>query len=148
MSIWEKFDEQFDSKALAKDLESGATEKKFEKLPYGTYEVKIEKLELKVSSKGNPMLSVWFNVLEGDFKKKKIFINQVLTESFTIHIANTFLKDLYSGLEVKFESFKQYADLIMDIHEEIDGKYEYLLEFGQTSKGYDTFKIKDVYVVE
>lgn len=36
---------------------------------------------------------------------------------------------------------------LMDIAEEIDGKYEYGLDYGENSKGYNTFKIVDVFEV-
>ena len=37
--------------------------------------------------------------------------------------------------------------MIMDMMESIDGNLEFLLEYGKNKKGYNTFKIKDVYEV-
>ncbi|SHF43655.1 hypothetical protein SAMN02746091_02527, partial [Caloramator proteoclasticus DSM 10124] len=50
-------------------------------------------------------------------------------------------------IEVEFESFSQYNDLILDIHEAIDGNLEYAVEYGETSKGFKTFKITEVFEV-
>ncbi|MMZ71209.1 hypothetical protein D1872_344940 [compost metagenome] len=49
-----------------------------------------------------------------------------------------------SGVDVKFENFGQFNDLVLDIHEAIDGVSEYAIEYGE-EKGYNTFKIVDVF---
>lgn len=93
-------------------------------------------------------LSVWFKVLAGDEKGRLIFMNQVITQKFQVHICNDFLRSLDSGIDVKFLDFGQYAQLIMDIHEAIDGKLEYSLKYGETKKGFNTFDIEEVYEAE
>ena len=35
--------------------------------------------------------------------------------------------------------------MLLDIHEAIDGKYEYALEYGKNDKGFNTFKISDIF---
>ena len=105
-------------------------------------------MELKLSKNNNPMLSVWFKVLAGDEKGRLIFMNQVVTQKFQVHICNDFLRSLDSGIDVKFTDFGQYEQLIMDIHEAIDGKLEYGLKYGVTKKGFNTFEITDVYETE
>lgn len=52
----------------------------FEPIPAGDYLVEIEKCEEKMSSSGNNMLAMTFNVVEGDYAGRKIFDNYVLTE--------------------------------------------------------------------
>ena len=52
----------------------------FEPIPAGDYLVEIEKCEAKTSSSGNDMLTMTFNVVEGDYAGRKIFDNYVLTE--------------------------------------------------------------------
>lgn len=150
MSIFEKWNKTVDTEALAKEvkeLEKG-NGGNYEEVPYGTYEVKVEKMELKESSNGNPMLSVWFKVLTGEQKGRFIFMNQVVMQPFQIHIANGFLKSLEAEVEVDFNgNYEDYNNMILDIHEEIDGKLEYLLEYGENKKGYATYKILEVYDV-
>jgi hypothetical protein len=118
----------------------------FKEVPHGTYEVKIEKLELVESKTNKPMLSCWMRIVSGSNEKQMLFMNQVLTSGFGVHMANEFLRSLDSGIEVQFESFRQYGELLMDIHEAIDGKLEFGVEYGE-NKGYSTFKIKEVFEV-
>lgn len=142
------FDKKVDLKGLKGDIASASSNSggTYVEVPHGTYEVAIDKLELTVSKNGNPMVSCWFKVLEGDYKNQLIFMNQVVTEGFQIHIADEFLRSLETSLVVEFESYTQYADLLMDIFEEIRAeKYEYALEYSSNKKGYNTFRIVDVY---
>lgn len=153
MSInWDKFDKEFNTKALAEELkeaEANGSTNDFKEVPHGTYEVKIHKMELTTSkSSGSPMFTCWFKVLAGEYKDCMIFMNQVVTQRFQISIVDEFLRSLDSGLEVEFESYKQWDQLIMDIFEAIDGKLEYLLVYGKTRKGFNTFEIEDVFEVE
>lgn len=156
---WDKFDKQVDLNALSADVkeveENGGTGD-FEPLPDGQYEVSVEKLELTESKKGDPMLTIWFKVLEGDYENQRIFYNKVMQPQndkafgLQVHQNNEILRSLWDCEkdDVEFKSFKQYADLILDIHEEIDGQFEYLLDKGSNKDGYDTFKIVEVFEVE
>lgn len=145
-NIWEKFDKMVDVENLKKDVaEVAENGLQFREVPDGKYEVKIEKMELKESKSGRPMLSVWMKILGGEYTGQLIFYNQVIDMGFGLHNANEFLRSLDSGIDVEFENFTQYNNLIMDIHEAIDGKLEYGLEYGTNSKGYNTYKITDVF---
>lgn len=145
-----KFDKAVDLEGLRNDVkeveENGGGD--FREVPKGTYEVEINKMELTESKKGDPMVTIWFKILSGEFKGSLIFYNQVVTQAFQIHNANKLLRSLESGIDVGFESYTQYDQLIMDIAEAVDGSLEYCLEYGENSKGYNTFEIKDVFEVE
>lgn len=148
-NIWEKFDKVIDVEGLQKDVqEASKNGTNFREVPHGEYEVKIEKLELVESKAGDPMVTVWFKVLAGDYKGSLIFMNQVITKGFQIHIMNEFLRSLDSGYDVEFRSYSQYGQLLMDIHEAIDGQFEYGLKYGEGKKGFNTYEIVDVYDVE
>ena len=145
MSIFDKWDSEIDTKGLAEDVKSASENKgDYKEVPHGTYEVKVDKMEIKATQKGDPMASIWFKIVNGEYKNQRLFMNQVITQGFQIHIVNEFLRSLDSGLEVEFVNYKQYNDLMLDILEAIDGKLEYALEYGE-NKGYDTFKIKEVF---
>lgn len=145
-SIFDKFDKMVDVEGLKQDAKDAAENKmEFKEVPEGKYEVKIDKMELKQSKTGRPMLTVWMKILEGEYKGQLIFYNQVVDVGFGLHNANEFLRSLDSGLDVTFENFRQYGNLIMDIHEAIDGKLEYGLKYGKNSKGYNTYEITDVF---
>lgn len=148
-NVWDKFDKEIDVNGLAEDVKEAAENgANYKEVPHGQYEVKIEKLELVSSKSGNPMVTCWMKVLVGDYKGSLIFMNQVITQGFQVHIANEFLRSLDSGLDVEFKTYKQYGQLLMDIHEAIDGNLEYSLIYGEGKKGFSTYEISDVYEIE
>lgn len=147
--IFEKWDKQIDAAQYVKDIEEiekngGQT---YEEVPHGEYEVEVEKLEVRASKKGDPMLSAWFKILAGGCKGQRIFMNQVILQPFQIKNANDFLKQLDSGVDVKFTgSYGAYRDLVMDIKEAIDSqRLQYALKYECNSKGYNTFEISEVF---
>lgn len=145
-----KFDKQVDLEGLKNDVAEAEANGggNFKEVPHGAYEVEITKLELTESKKGDPMVSVWFKVLNGEFKGSLIFMNQVVTQGFQIHIVNDFLRSLESGVEVTWPgTYSAYAQMIMDIAESIDKRLEYGLNYGER-KGFNTFEITDVFEVE
>ena len=143
-----KFNQAFDLNALKHDVQEAAENGdngNYREVPHGDYEVKIDKLELTASKKGDPMVSCWFTILNGEFEKSKIFMNQVITQGFQIHIMNTFLRSLDTGIEIQFDDFEQYANLLYDVHEAIDSqKLEFALKYGE-NKGFNTFEITEVF---
>ena len=146
-NVFEKFNSMFDLAGLKSDIESAASnDGDFVEVPDGNYEVKVTKLELgqtgeKSKNPGMPMLKVWFDILAGDFKGQKIFMNQMLTSGFGIHRANQLLGDLESGITVTFENFEQYNNMLGQIFNAIDGTGEYELAYGHNNKGYATYTI-------
>ena len=154
-NIFAQWDNAVDMDGLQKDIQEAAENGggNFKEVPRGTYEVSIEKMELKATKeKKDPMVSVWFNIVDGEFKGQKIFMNQVITQGFQIHIVNEFLRSLVQDCVdapvVEFKSYAQYANLLMDIHELVADSFEYGLDYGQTKKGFDTFNIVNVYALE
>lgn len=151
MNIFEKFNKNMDLEGLKHDINeaknNGGTGE-FKEVPAGTYEVQIAKMELKESKKGDPMVTVWFKILEGEYKNSMLFMNQVITQGFQVHMVNQFLRSLDSGIDVEFEDYAQYNNLLMDIIEEITDNFEYGLNYSISRKGFAEYKITDVYEVE
>lgn len=147
-SIFDKFDKSVDIAGLQADAKEAAERgSDFKEVPHGTYEVSIEKMELTESKKGDPMVTCWFKVLAGEYAKSMIFMNQVITQGFQIHIVNEFLRSLGTNVAIDFEKYAQYEQLVMDVDEAQEG-CEYVLEYGENKKGYSTFKIKEVFETE
>ena len=101
--IYERFNSMFDLQGLKADVEAASSN--------------VSKIELgqtgeKSKTPGMPMLKVWFDIIAGDFKGQKIFLNQILTTGFGIHKANQILKDMESGVDVVFENFDQYHNML------------------------------------
>lgn len=145
MNIWEKFDKSIDTKGLKKDIaEAKENGGDYKEVPYGTYEVKVDKIELKESKKGDPMVSIWFKIIAGDFKNSIIFYNQVINKGFQIHLCNELLKSFDTGVNVEFDSYEQYNEVLMDVAEGTQA-LEYALEYGKNKKDFSTFKIVEIF---
>jgi hypothetical protein len=140
-----KFDKSIDVEGIKADLQNVKEDVSFDEVPHGQYEVKIKKMELKESKKGMPMVSIWFEIVAGEFKNRLIFMNQVVTQAFQVHICNDLFKSFDTGLEIKFENYVQYSGLIFDIAEEIESQgLTFHLDYGE-KKGFSTFKILEVF---
>lgn len=149
MEIWEKFDKKIDTKVLKEGIKQARENGRgdYEEVPQGTYEVAVEKIELIESKKGDPMVSIWFKIVAGKYKNSKIFYNQVINQGFQIHLCNELLKSLDTGVNVEFDSYAQYNEVLMDVGEGTK-TLEYALEYGENKKGYPTYKITDVFEAE
>lgn len=154
-NIFAQWDKAVYMEGLQKDIaeaKQNSSDNNFKEVPHGKYEVSIEKMELKATKKGDPMVSVWMKIVSGDFKGSMIFMNQVITQGFQIHIVNEFLRSMIQDCpdapDVEFKSYSQYSNLLMDIHELIAESFEYAVNYGQTKKGFNTFEITDIYALE
>jgi hypothetical protein len=140
-----KFDKSIDVEGIKADLQNVKEDVSFDEVPHGQYEVKIKRMELKESKKGMPMVSIWFEIVAGEFKNRLIFMNQVVTQAFQVHICNELFRSFDTGLEIKFENYVQYSGLIFDIAEEIESQgLTFHLDYGE-KKGFSTFKILEVF---
>ena len=153
-NIFDKWDKEIDTESLANDVkeaaENGSGE--FKEVPHGDYEVAVQQMELKASKKGDPMVSIWFKILDGDYKGSLIFFNQVITQGFQVHIVNEMLRMMVSEMEdapvIEFTSYKQYGNLLMDVFEAIDENFEYALAYKKGKKDFSTYEITEVFVLE
>lgn len=147
-NLFEKWDKQIDTAGLKNDIKDAQENKReYSEVPLGKYEVEITKMEIKSTQKTKmPMLSIWFKILAGEKKNSFIFYNQVISQGFQIHIANEFLRSLDTGIDVEFDNFTQYNNLVMDIAEKVEELgLEYALDYGENDKGYNTFEILEVF---
>lgn len=142
-----KFNKEFPADKMKKDMQT-AKENGNSDLPDGEYTVKLDKMELTQSSKGALMIKAQFRIQKGEHKKQCIFVNRVLTgtknDGFMMLKANEFLESLDSGVEVVFEDWEQYNDLILDIAEAIqeDG-LQYVVALDTDGK-YQNFEVIDI----
>lgn len=150
---FKKFEESFPAEQMKKQMEEAANNSgEFEQLPEGEYTVKLDKMELGESQKHQLMLKAQFRILEGEHKKKCIFVNRVLTgtknDGFMLKMANDFLRSLDSGIDVTFDGWEQYNDLILDIAEAVQEDHlTYLADLTENEKNpkYQDFSIVEVY---
>ena len=97
-NIWDEFDKAIDTEGLAKDVADAAENGGRRDVPHDTYEIAVQKLELTKSKKGDPMVTCWMKIVEGEYKGSLIFMNQVVTQGFQIHIVNEFVRSLISEM--------------------------------------------------
>lgn len=144
VSLFERFNSTFDIAGLQEDI-ANASNGNYEEVPHGDYEVAVTKIELgetgpNSKTPGMPLAKVWFKIVAGDFKGQLIFMNQNLTSGRGIHMMNTFLESLESGIVVSFENFVQYANLMESVFKAVEND-EFQLAYGQNNKGYNTYNI-------
>lgn len=158
MSIFEKYASKINAEELAasqEEINKNASGGDYPEVPVGKYEVKVEKMECKMSKSNNPMVSIWFKILKGKFEDSMIFYNGVFHEDWMRHRVVKFLSALMDddsheaeiNLILKSGDMDYINNFIMDIHESIDGRFEYLLNYGER-KGFNTYVIEEVYDVE
>lgn len=147
-NIFEKWNNNTDLAGLRNDIEQiqkDGGNREYEKVPHGQYEVKVDRMELKASKKGDPMVSIWFTILDGKYKNSKLFMNQVVTQGFQLNIMNNLLRSMETGVNIEFVDYAQYADMLLDVAEACDtNKLEFAIKY-EDNKGYDKFTIFDVF---
>lgn len=155
-NIFSKFNEMFNTSEIAAAVNEAASNSgDFEKkdVPFDNYEVKITKLEIGEHTfdddfKGMPEAHVWFKIINHpEYSGQTLFMNKRLVSltnpganGFIIHNFNAFLETLESGITPVFENFEQYADLVKQIFNAIDGRAEYQLNYFENSVKGRTFK--------
>ena len=132
-----KFDEQVDLKKLqadAAEIEKNGGTGDYPEIEPGEYHGKVEKLEVGATKDGRPMLKVQFRITEDPHKKCCLFMNRVLygtkNDANMIASACGWLKSLEPSEDiiVAFESYSQFAELVLDIHEDI-AELEYTVNY-------------------
>lgn len=152
---FDNFDAKLDLEGLKKDIaeaEKNQADGDYPEVPAGKYEVKFKNIEMKMTKKDpqRPMLAVEAVILEGEHKKQHIFMNRVIygtkNDANMISSAVGWLKKLGTNLDIAFGGYSKFADLVMDVMEAVDGKFEYLIEYDPSA--FNTISIKEVFEVE
>jgi hypothetical protein len=146
-----KFDEQVDLKALkneAEEIKKNGGTGDYPEIEAGTYTGKIEKLDVGETKDGRPMLKVQFRITGEEHKNQCLFMNRVLygtkNDANMIASAVGWLETLEPSEEitVAFESYSQFADLVMDIAEDV-ASLEYEVEYDPNA--FNNISITDVF---
>lgn len=150
---FDKINRSVDLEGLRKDVENASENGTgdFPTIPAGKYEVALVSLEIKGTKKDNrPMLAASFKILSGEYKNQRLFMNRVIygtkDDGRMIKSAVGWLNTLDSGVDVAFQDYKQFADLVMDVAEAIDGKLEYAVEYDDSQ--FNSIKITEVFDAE
>ena len=159
-----KFNMNVNGDELAKQLEEAKNNNQGESLetPAGSYVAKIEKMEVGATKDGRPMFKVQLRVIEaGDeatdevieylshFKNKKpcLFMNRVLygTKNDIGMISSVigWLQKLEPSVTVEFKNYSQFADLVLDIFEEVADSVE--LGVSYDPEAFNSISIEEVF---
>lgn len=154
-NLFSDFNKKFDLGVLREEVKDCETNRKngdFEEVPDGEYEVSVNRMELRESRNGQPMLSISYRILAGAYQNRLIFANNVLTNGVGLHNANETLRSMGTILsnEIVFEDFVQYGEQIEEVFDLIK-KYnlEYIVKVESTvskqGKTFRNYKIVEVF---
>jgi len=150
-ALLSKFNTRVNLEEIRKDLveinNHQVKKSEFEEIPEGVYEVKVEKMEIRESKKGDPMFSVWFRVIEGKYKNGLIFFNKLLTQSFLISQCNQMMQSFRTGTQIEFQDYVQYNQVIEEVFERMTtNRLEYAINYVKDKNGYTCIEVTDVFV--
>lgn len=134
MGNWDKFNKTINMKELDEQMkEAEANTMQYREVPEGEYTVKVDKMMVKSTKDGRPMLSAQFRIMEGDFENSCVFYNKVLygtkNDGLMIHNANEFLRSFgFEHDDVTFVDYNQYEELVAELADEL-GDDEFDIEY-------------------
>lgn len=152
-NIWEQFDNSTDLAGFEEDVKAAeSNDGDFEALPHGKYEVALDDIQLK-ETKNNPrpMIVSTFKVIEGPHKGRLIWVNQVVDNGMKMSIGLRFINKMEPEEKVSFTKEGGMAQLSEDLPAAvpyIQKNHEFVLNFFENKKGYDTYDIDDVFDLE
>lgn len=133
--------------------------KEYEDVPNGDYIVSVDKMEVKTTKAGDKlMFAVQMSIKENsdgsksNQKGRKIFFNRVISgnrvsESWndgkSIKSVITWLNKLETDLIPEFVNYSDFAELVLDIFQEIQGKVE--LDVTYKASDFNPVSINEVY---
>lgn len=154
-----KFDKQVDLDQLKKDAEEAAKNGagSYPEIEDGNYIGKFEKLEIGETKDGRPMFKAMFRITEGEHAKSCLFMNRVIygtkNDASMIGSVSGFLANLEAvdengeDIDVSFQSYAQFNDMIMDVAEAIDEMgLEYEIEYKKDA--FNNISIVEVFDAE
>lgn len=154
-----KFDEQVNKDQLQKDIaEAAENGGGYREVTRGTYTVALENLEVGATKDGRPMLKGMFRIKgdedgnKCDFNNSCLFYNRVLfgtkNDGNMIASAIGFIKTLEPSEdvgEIVFDSYSQFADLVLDVAEDVADALEYVVDYDPDA--FNSISIQDAYEI-
>lgn len=147
-----RFDSAINTEEMSKQIEAAKQnpQTSSKEVPAGKYTVKIEKMELGATKDQRPMFKVQCRILEGEFKKWCIFMNRVIygTKNDANMIASVigWLEKLETETRPDFKNYSQFADLVLDIFEEVADSVE--LDVTYDPDAFNSISIEGVFDAE
>lgn len=145
------FDNKVDLEGLQNEVKE-AKENEFEDVPDGDYIVTIEKMEIKLTKKGDKlMFAAQFKIREGQYKGRMIFFNRTIsgntsekwTDAMAIKSIITWLDKLDTEIVPEFINYADFAECVLDIFQEVQNKIE--LEVQYKGNAFNPVTINEVF---
>lgn len=149
----------FDAKMDPNLQEDIKNAKEYEDVPNGGYIVSVDKMEVKTTKAGDKlMFAVQMSIKENsdgskcNQKGRKIFFNRVISGNRTSEKWNdgkaiksviTWLDKLGTDLTSEFVNYSDFAELVLDIFQEIQGNVE--LDVTYKASDFNPVSINEVY---
>ncbi len=149
---FEKFDAAINTEEMNKAIEEAKNnpQQSNKEVPAGNYTVKIEKMEIAATKDGRPMFKVQCRILDGEFKKWCLFMNRVIygtkNDANMISSVIGWLDKLESTVPVEFKNYSQFAELVLDIYEEVADAVE--LDVAYDPDAFNSISITEVFDAE
>ena len=139
------FDEKVDLQELQNEVQN-APDNDFADVPYGTYIISIEKMEIKLTKAQDKFK-------EGEQANRMIFFNRVIsgnssakwTDGQAIKSVCTWVNKLIAedDTPVEFVNYADFADQILDVFQSIQGAIE--VEVDYKADAFNPITIKEVF---
>ena len=148
MSVFDKFAKNVDLEGLKKDVAEALENDggSFEDIPDGRYEMRVEKMEAALTKEDKPKLMVCFKVIAGEQKGRLAFVHIGLAHPFTIKKAIELMKGMDTGVDISFEDYAQFEQLIADVAAAVEEQgLEFEVEKSTNEKDFVDYKILSVF---
>lgn len=146
------FDNKVDLSELQNEVQN-APDNEFQEVPDGKYIVSIEKMEIKLTkAQDKLMFAVQCKIKEGEHENRMIFFNRVISgnkvsetwnDGRAIKSVITWLEKLETKVVPEFINYADFADCVLDIFQEIQGKVE--MEVDYKSSAFNPITILEVF---
>lgn len=148
MSVFDKFAKNVDLEGLKKDVAEALENDggSFEDIPDGRYEMRVEKMEAALTKEDKPKLMACFKVIAGEQKGRLAFVHIGLVHPFTIKKAIELMKGMDTGVDISFEDYAQFEQLIADVAAAVEEQgLEFEVEKSTNEKDFVDYKILSVF---
>lgn len=147
MVDWSKFDKEIDIEGMKNDIMNAKDNKRTKvEIPVGEYDVVVDNIECKESKNGEPMVVIKFKIVDGPYKNYSLWLNQVITKGFQIHLVNELLRGFVQliDMDIEWTSYEQYEELLAEVLDEITNDFEYTIDY-KLNGTFPAYKVLEVH---
>ena len=154
---FDEFDKKLNAEQFQKDLaeaKAAANDTDYPEIPKGDYDVKIERMEIKLTKTNPaPMFSVMLRIQDGQFKNACLFFNRKIAnnkvsdkwnDAKAVQTVISWVDKLQTETIPEFISYTQFAQCIADIFDEWS-EYDLTMKVTYDPDKFNPVSIKEIY---